>query len=90
MLGYRKGGTVDDEVVELTPGDFLQELLDESVLSGSSPNHSVIRIIQQKANRHDRQVIHIHWRPPFGTLMNLMANQSQHRRYARPTDVHVK
>lgn len=57
----RLEGTVDDEVVKLAPVYFLKKLLDESILSRSTPNHCIVLIAQKEPNRHDSEVSSEYW-----------------------------
>ena len=68
----------------------MQKLLDQSVFPGSTPNHSVILVAHQKANRHYSELSIVDGRPTLRTLMYFLANHSQHSRNTRPADIDIK
>jgi hypothetical protein len=84
---------VDDQVVELSPPDVTEELLDHGVLLRSSPYHALIPRLEQEADGHDRQAllsICIHWYPTIGGLQDLLTVQSQHTGYRGTCEINVE
>ena len=70
---------------------YLQELLDETVLPGSSPYDGVILVGKHEANTHHTQIVlNIDRRPAIATLMNLFSLQAQHSWDAWSTDIYVQ
>jgi hypothetical protein len=83
------GSTVNDEIVEFTPVYFLQELLNEPILSRPAPNDCIVLIAEKEPDGHDSEVSSEYWRPACATLMHLLPDQSQHGRHAGSANVDV-
>lgn len=56
MLSYGTG-TVDDQVVQLAPFHLLQELLDQAIFAGASPDYGVVGVVYQEADGHHCKVL---------------------------------
>lgn len=82
--------TVNDEVVEVAPVNFLQELLDESVLAGTTPDYCIILVSKEEADRHNCKIACKDRRPSCAALMNFLTDQSEHSRYTWSAYVHVE
>jgi hypothetical protein len=87
---YKLCFTIDDEIIKFAPINLLQKLLNKSIFSGTSPYDCVILVTHQETDRHDSKISCIDWRPSLSTLMDFLANQTEHSGDAWPTDIDIE
>ena len=91
MFITRSRRSVNYQVVKILPDYIGQKLLNQTVLSWTSPNHRVIFVRKHKTNRHHSEVVlNIDWTPPLVALMYLLVLKTQHPRYAGSTNIDIK
>ena len=70
---------------------YFEELLDEAILPGPAPDDSIVRVGQQEAYGHDRQVVlHIHGRPAQVAPVDLLVFEPCQLGHAGAADVHIQ
>eukprot|EP00964_Phaeocystis_antarctica_P050621 scaffold29466_cov57-Phaeocystis_antarctica.AAC.13 len=101
VLVRRARRRVHQQVVELTPLDVGQELLDQAVLTRAAPDDGAVLVGQHEADGHDAELDvvvvraqsllrDVHGRPARGALVDGLAGEAEHVWYARATDVDVE
>jgi hypothetical protein len=91
VLVGRPGRRVHDEEIHRPPLRVLQELFDQSVFPRPAPDDGVVRVGEQKADGHHRQVLRdVHGLPPAVALMHVLAFLVEHDRRAGAADVDVQ
>ena len=86
---YIKCFTINDKKVKFSPVNFLQKLLNKTILSWSSPYDSIILIAHQKSNWHNCKLSIVYRRPSLSTLVNLLTNHSKHSGNTWTTNIDV-
>ena len=80
---------VDDQVVEILPGDLAEELLDRAVQHRSAPDDRRI-VVGQEAHRHDLHAVLLGRDDLLAVGRRAACLQAEHDRHVRPVDVAVE
>ena len=82
---------IDNQVVEFLPNNICKELLDESILTGTTPDNGVLLRWEQKSDRHDSEIVfEVYGRPSLIALVNFMSFESKHTWHRWATNIDVK
>ncbi|PMB71123.1 Actin-depolymerizing factor gmf1 [Beauveria bassiana] len=84
------GRRIDEHEVQVAPLDVLEELLDQAVLLGPTPDDGLVAARQHELDAHDGEVIHDpDRRPPGAADVNRLVLDAHHLWYARSADIRV-
>lgn len=71
--------------------NVLEKLLYHAILLRAAPDHRLILVPEQEADRNHAQIVHrIHWAPAKARLVYTLTGDAHHCRLRRTTDVNVQ